>query len=403
MVLPKVFHLESNKFGKKFNQNINNLRNDTDFTDVTLVSEDNQQIQSHKIILATSSPFFQDMLKQNKHPHPIIIMKGTKTKDIISILDFLYYGEVKISQHDLSDFLKAAEGLQIPGLQDEDEENEPKKVAQERAEQIQERSETVEHEEFSTVFLDDAQQQTLIGEDQAQCKVEIESHGEHPSSLPQVEINNDFKVQLFSMMEKVYGGWRCVVCYKDELNLVLRKDDMEKHVETKHLDMQLQVMWTCETCNKTHKTKSGLTKHVYKHHKKEHLDSTSKNITKGHTETHDRKKDKMQITSIDFTGLEGLSDYTKITHFMDEKIDPMIEKYGLKQWICKICGKISNYKTNIKCHVEANHLERGSYPCPECSKNIQSRNGLWTHISRFHRQYLLDNVMSRKLNRNKLV
>ena len=43
-----------------------------DFLDVTLASEDRKQIEAHKVILTVSSPFFQNLLKKNKHPHPLI-------------------------------------------------------------------------------------------------------------------------------------------------------------------------------------------------------------------------------------------------------------------------------------------------------------------------------------------
>ena len=55
----------SEKFCLKWNdfqQNINNafeaLRTDDDFTNVTLASEDGNQVEEHKVVLAASSPFF---------------------------------------------------------------------------------------------------------------------------------------------------------------------------------------------------------------------------------------------------------------------------------------------------------------------------------------------------------
>ena len=51
---------------KNFQENLKSafqgLRNDQDFADVTLVSEDGTQIETHKVILASSSPFFMDIL-----------------------------------------------------------------------------------------------------------------------------------------------------------------------------------------------------------------------------------------------------------------------------------------------------------------------------------------------------
>ena len=45
------------------------LRDDREFADVTLACEDGQQIEVHKVILASSSPFFLNILRKNKHPH----------------------------------------------------------------------------------------------------------------------------------------------------------------------------------------------------------------------------------------------------------------------------------------------------------------------------------------------
>ena len=42
------------------------LREDENFNDVTLVCEDGQQVEAHKVILAASSPFFQRLLGRNK-------------------------------------------------------------------------------------------------------------------------------------------------------------------------------------------------------------------------------------------------------------------------------------------------------------------------------------------------
>ena len=51
------------------------LREDNDLTDITLACEDGKQMEVHKVILAASSPFFLNLLKRNKHPHPLIYMR----------------------------------------------------------------------------------------------------------------------------------------------------------------------------------------------------------------------------------------------------------------------------------------------------------------------------------------
>ena len=92
------------------------LRNDNDFADVTLACEDGKQFEAHKVILASSSPFFQNILRRNKHPHPLIYMRGLKSEDLVTILDFLYCGEANVYQENLDSFLAIAEELQLKGL-----------------------------------------------------------------------------------------------------------------------------------------------------------------------------------------------------------------------------------------------------------------------------------------------
>ena len=87
-----------------------------DFNDVTLASEDGQQVEAHKVILGSSSTFFQNLLKGNKHTHPLIYMRGIKTEDLVAIVDFIYDGETKICQENLDSFLNIANELSLKGL-----------------------------------------------------------------------------------------------------------------------------------------------------------------------------------------------------------------------------------------------------------------------------------------------
>ena len=59
--------LQLNDFQGNAKKAFGHLRGTTDFADVTLDCEDGKQIEAHKVILASSSPFFQRILKGNKH------------------------------------------------------------------------------------------------------------------------------------------------------------------------------------------------------------------------------------------------------------------------------------------------------------------------------------------------
>lgn len=60
----------------------------------------------------------QSVLSQQYDKHPIIILKDVKYAELRAMMDYMYRGEVNISQDQLAALLKAAESLQIKGLSD---------------------------------------------------------------------------------------------------------------------------------------------------------------------------------------------------------------------------------------------------------------------------------------------
>ena len=108
--------LQWNDFSENISSAFGRLREDFDFTDVTLACEDGQQIQAHIFALISSSPFFFGLLKDLKHPQPMIYMRGVKSVDLKAILDFVYCGETNVFQQDLDAFLALAEEFQLKGL-----------------------------------------------------------------------------------------------------------------------------------------------------------------------------------------------------------------------------------------------------------------------------------------------
>ena len=96
-------------------RSIKDLREDDDFLDVTLVGDDGQQVSAHKVILSTCSQYFKKVLKQNKHPHPLLCLWGLNHSDLKNILDYIYSGEILLVQEEVNRFLEVAQKLELDG------------------------------------------------------------------------------------------------------------------------------------------------------------------------------------------------------------------------------------------------------------------------------------------------
>jgi hypothetical protein len=112
------FNLSWDEFSASATSTFKNLYVNKQFSDVTLVCEDDKVINAHKFILCASSSFFEKILLLNPHKNPMIYLKGIKFKELESIVRFIYLGQTEVRQNDLSDFIEAAKDLQINGLKE---------------------------------------------------------------------------------------------------------------------------------------------------------------------------------------------------------------------------------------------------------------------------------------------
>jgi hypothetical protein len=71
------------------------------------------RLVSFQVILSACSPFFRQILRRNPHQHPLLYLKGVKYKELLSVLNFMYQGEVNVAQEELNSFLAVAEDLRV--------------------------------------------------------------------------------------------------------------------------------------------------------------------------------------------------------------------------------------------------------------------------------------------------
>ena len=232
------FCLKWNDFQDNLAISFQELRKDNEYSDVTLVSEEDQQIQAHKIILSACSPFFSSILKRNKHSHPLIYMRGMKAKDLVAIVDFIYYGEANILQEDLEGFLSLAEELQLKGL------------AKYENPTLNEKQETISKPQVKTHTKEIILKQEYTNNE----PVDIEDEN-HPVPMhvgtPLMTVNpsiEDIKIKIDSLLERdLEGVYRCTACGKTNKG-VAAKNNMKQHIET-HFE---GISHPCKQCEKSY-------------------------------------------------------------------------------------------------------------------------------------------------------
>ena len=110
------FCLKWNDLETNISMAFRELREDKDFFDITLVCDDEEQVEAHKVVLSACSPFFRSLLCRNRHQHPLIFLRGVSLQELLAVLTFMYHGEVNVVQEELNSFLALAEELQVKGL-----------------------------------------------------------------------------------------------------------------------------------------------------------------------------------------------------------------------------------------------------------------------------------------------
>ena len=117
------FSLKWNDYQSNWNKALNELRKDTDLSDVTLISDEKVRFSAHKILLSSCSNLFKFILKSNTQAKPLLYLGGVSAINLGFILDYIYHGEVNIYQDQLDSFLENAQILEIQRLLGNNEDN----------------------------------------------------------------------------------------------------------------------------------------------------------------------------------------------------------------------------------------------------------------------------------------
>ena len=257
------FCLKWNDFQENISSTFSSMRSDYDFTDVTLVCEDGQQVEAHKFILAASSPVFHNMLIRNKHTHPLIYMRGLKSDDLVAIVDYLYSGEASIEQENVKAFLVIVDELKVKGLYVRgelfDEDNTSSKNCSAVKENFTIRDGIVEEANIKLEFVD-----SEIKKEKQKTKKTVDIvNNMYSEELKKLDSQIKPLIMTGSIIiqnrKRKRKANQCKVCGKEGTY-----KNIKDHIELHHIQ---RVSHPCNFCNKISKSRNGLRIHHNKTHK----------------------------------------------------------------------------------------------------------------------------------------
>ena len=221
---------------------------------MTLICEDGQQVEAHKVILAASSPLLQKLLCVKSHPHPLIYMRGVKFDDLVAIVDFLYYGEANVFQENLDSFLAVAEELQLKGMMGRTNERVEDLDNRERPQPTFDAVTNLPRTDFKRKTSDNNK---VVRAEDNKVAIQCSYSGDLDKLAEMVK----------SMMEKSESKHasghqkadRCKVCGKEGMGSAIKD-----HIEANHIE---GIALPCNLCEKVFRSGNGLKLHNRCHHK----------------------------------------------------------------------------------------------------------------------------------------
>lgn len=234
-------------------RSFSSLRNDKVLSDVTLITDDDEPIQAHRVVLSTCSDFFKKVFQRNIHSNLVLYLSDLKSQEINQILDYIYFGEIHIMQDNLDRFVQIAQKLRLEGLRYASGLNDEDEIENILGKQyyVPEKAENVINSEFLAP-------QSLPSESKDSPMKNYKNY-RPPAFESDVDVEKlDQKIKELTEIQGKKST--CKVCGK-ELFGRTRNQHMVDHIET-HIE---GLSFKCQQCGKLYRTRNLLRSHKYKY------------------------------------------------------------------------------------------------------------------------------------------
>jgi len=227
------------------------------YSDVTLVSDDQHIYKAHKFVLSSCSTFF-DAIFDNNPQNSSIYLRGVHHGELKSILQFIYLGEATIYQERMNKFMNVAKDLDIKEIgenivDDGDDAEDNVHAFQNESEG----NENVEIQQQNTLNITPISNGNL----QPKNNYNISLENDKKYACEQCDYKAKQRVKLITHVQAVHEGIKfpCTHCdYK-----ATQLSNLNTHIKAKHLG----VKFPCTQCDYKGSSSSTLNFHVRSKHK----------------------------------------------------------------------------------------------------------------------------------------
>ena len=101
-----------NSYSDRLRKVLREMMTSSEFADVTLVTDDKQQIRAHWNNFSACCPVFKSILQiDSKNANPVIYLRGIQYSEMESIMQFIYLGKARLYEERMSEFLTVSKNL----------------------------------------------------------------------------------------------------------------------------------------------------------------------------------------------------------------------------------------------------------------------------------------------------
>lgn len=312
--------------------------------DVTLSCCDGQ-LQAHKLVLAASSSYFSNLFDKLANPfhYPVIVMKDMQIGDLKLIVDFMYRGQLTVTQERFLNLAKSAENLQINGLS----------------------------------------RDGMVEELARDSIANTNNNGSNNNNL-----NSRTTGQRFKRAKKTNSNLSSHPAIFARTYHSLRQDEIDDPLSPQPSKLLEQSMITGESISDGHQfpyTNSDPTST----RNLNQLDTPSpSSVNVQHLSNIDHQQHQQQLSSqlqvlshsltVNRSSLsQASSNGQQSSHMAQQPTRGRVHP-------CNICWKTFREKANLKRHLQVHSLDRVVYACPDCNKTFSWKDNYIRHTKTSH-------------------